>query len=243
MLLSLCMLMTLACRIFIKAIVNEDLSKIELWLKGNKLSLNVGKTQSMVIGSIHLPSKVISSTDFEISNESIDQVTSTKYLSVQIDDKHIWKNQLDTLSEKISKATGLKKYADRYLPLNTIQGFYKSLVEQQLRYCCSGWGCANRTILDRLQKLQNMVIRIISNTKYHTPESPRLSHLGLLSISSFVKEESTQLVFKSLSKLAPDYMQHLFVRRSRTWELRIPFLQTSGCQNFFAYRGSKFFRL
>ena len=243
MLLSICMLMTLACRIFIKAIVNEDLSKIELWLKGNKLSLNVGKTQSMVIGSIHLLNKVISSTDFEISNESIDQVTSTKYLSVQIDDKHIWKNQVDALSKRFQRLLALKNMLTGIYHVTRSKVSIRASFEPQLRYCCSVWGCANRTILDRLQQLQNMVIRIISNTKYHTLESPLLSHLGLLSISSFVKEESAELVFKSLSKLAPGYMQHLFVRRSRTWELRIPFLQTSGCQNFFAYRGSKFFRL
>ncbi len=128
--------------------INEDLSKIESWLKGNKVSLNVVKTQSMVIGSNHLLNKVASTVDFEISNESIDQVNSTKYLGVQIDDKLSWKNKVDALSTKISRATGLIKYAKRYLPLKTIQGLYRSLVEPHFRYCYSVWGCTNKTNLD-----------------------------------------------------------------------------------------------
>ena len=32
-------------------VINEELSSIERWLQGNKLSLNVVKTQAMIIGS------------------------------------------------------------------------------------------------------------------------------------------------------------------------------------------------
>ena len=32
-------------------VINEEVSYIETWLQGNKLSLNVVKTQAMIIGS------------------------------------------------------------------------------------------------------------------------------------------------------------------------------------------------
>ena len=74
----------------VKSKINEDFSKIESWLKGINCLLTWLR-QSMVIGSNHLLNNVTSSTDFEISKDSIDQVTSTKYLGVQIDYKLCWK--------------------------------------------------------------------------------------------------------------------------------------------------------
>ena len=93
----------------VKYKINEDLSNIESWLMGNKLALNVAKTQSMIIGSNNLLNKVDTTTGFEISNESIEQVHSTKYLGVHIDDKLNLKSQVDALSTKISRAIGLIK--------------------------------------------------------------------------------------------------------------------------------------
>ena len=93
----------------VKYRINEDLSNIESWLMGNKLALNVAKTQSMIIGSNNLLNKVDTTTGFEISNESIEQVHSTKYLGVHIDDKLNWKSQVDAISTKISRAIGLIK--------------------------------------------------------------------------------------------------------------------------------------
>ena len=232
----------------VKYKINEDLSNIESWLMGNKLALNVAKTQSMIIGSNNLLDKVDTTTGFEISNESIEQVPSKKYLGVRIDDKLKWKSQVDALATKISRAIGLIKYAKRSLPLKTIQGLYRSLVEPHFRYCCSVWGCVNKTNLDRLQKLQNRAIRTISNARYDAPVQPLLMRLGLLSVPSLIKEESAKIVFKSPNNLAPDYMKGLFVKNSQNYtrvlrnthgDLRTPFLQTNGSQNCFAYRGAK----
>ena len=35
----------------INSAINDDLSNLKLWLEGNKLSLNVSKTQALLIGS------------------------------------------------------------------------------------------------------------------------------------------------------------------------------------------------
>ena len=101
----------------VKYKINEDLSNIESCLMGNKLVLNVAKIESMIIGSNNLLNKVDTTTGFEISNESIEQVHSTKYLGVHIHGKLNWKSQVDALSTKISRAIGLIKYAKGFYHL------------------------------------------------------------------------------------------------------------------------------
>ena len=69
--------------------VNEDLNHLKNWLESNKLSLNLAKTQSMLIGSRNRLKKIIMSENPEpalkIGEEPISMVKHTKYLGVQID--------------------------------------------------------------------------------------------------------------------------------------------------------------
>ena len=79
--------------------VNEDLKCLKIWLAGNKLSINVAKTNSLVIGSrkklkdIQCPLTIKPS--FAISGEEISIIEHTKYLGVQLDQYMNWENHIN----------------------------------------------------------------------------------------------------------------------------------------------------
>ena len=79
--------------------LNQDLVNLQNWLHGNKLSLNVVKTQSLIIGSRPNIQKVEKQTEdkpsFEIGDQKINMITDTKYLGVQIDDKLKWDRHIE----------------------------------------------------------------------------------------------------------------------------------------------------
>ena len=66
--------------------LNCDLSNLQDWLHGNKLSLNVVKTQSLIVGSGPNIRRIQSQPDaqpsFKIDNDNIEIVSSFKYLGV-----------------------------------------------------------------------------------------------------------------------------------------------------------------
>ena len=64
----------------ITSTMNIELENLKVWLQGNKLSLNVAKTTSMLIGTRH-------TIDDKISREPIEQKPSVKYLGIYIDNK------------------------------------------------------------------------------------------------------------------------------------------------------------
>ena len=79
-------------------VINKELSCIERWLQGNKLSLIVVKTQAMIIGSKpkikkqkNNPSTLPS---FRVGGEEIDLINETKYLGVVIDDCLTWESHI-----------------------------------------------------------------------------------------------------------------------------------------------------
>ena len=75
--------------------LNEDLKKLDRWLKGNKLSLNVVKTRSMLI-TTKQRKKYLETSDQNfkpsIREENVQVVSNTKYLGIQIDENLTWKN-------------------------------------------------------------------------------------------------------------------------------------------------------
>ena len=78
-------------------------------MQGNKLSLNVAKTHSMLISTMQKGSSFRSrneAMELKIRDNELDVVQKTKYLGVQIDCSLDWKEQINTVATKVSRAGG-----------------------------------------------------------------------------------------------------------------------------------------
>ena len=72
--------------------VNDDLSNLKSWLQGNKLSLNVAKTNSLVVGSRKRLKDIsddrVAKPSFVVGEENVSMVENIKYPGVIVD-KHL----------------------------------------------------------------------------------------------------------------------------------------------------------
>ena len=165
----------------LNAVLNEELRRLDRWLKGNKLSLNVAKTCSMLITTKQKKKYLTAANQAlqpSIREEHIEVVCNTKYLGVQIDENLTWKNQIKSVTEKVSRAIGFLKFAKHFLPLSVVKNLYTSIVEPHFQYCCSVWGCCNSTDILQLQRLQNRAARIVTNSQFDAPSKPLIQSLG-----------------------------------------------------------------
>ena len=125
----------------LKMTLNKELDSLRKWLEGNKVSLNVLKTQVMVIGSHpnlkKISIKLVEPPSFSIGGSEVEMVDNVKYLGVQIDRNLAW---VHFIRSKASRAIGFLKYAKKLLPQDTLCKMYRGIVEPHLRYCCSVWG-------------------------------------------------------------------------------------------------------
>ena len=231
--------------------INDDLTQVEKWLKGNKLSLNVMKTHSMLISTKpkHKALKNKSeSLKLNIRDNELEVVQKTKYLGLQIDNSLDWKEHVKTVSSKVSRAIGYLKHAKSFLPEETLRTMYTGIVEPHFRYCCSVWGCCGVTEINQLQKLQNRAARIVTGSSFDTPGQPLIKRLGWKTIDELIASESNIMVFKSLHELAPQYMCNLFTKtsqltsrnlRNTATDLRLPKKNSKNGQKCFSFRGAK----
>ena len=231
--------------------INSDLAQVEKWLKGNKLSLNVMKTHSMLI-STKPKHKTLEnqgeSLKLKIQDKELEIVQKSKYLGVQIDNTLDWKDHIKTVSSRVSRGIGFLKHAKSFLPEETLRTMYTGIVEPYFRYCCSVWGCCGVTEINQLQKLQNRAARIVTGSSFDAPGMPLIKKLGWKTIDELIAMESNIMVFKSLHKLAPQYMCNLFTKtsqltsmnlRNTATDLRLPKKNSKNGQKCFSFRGAR----
>ena len=108
--------------------LNCDLSNLQDWLHGNKLSLNVVKTLSLIVGSGPNIRKIQSQPDdqpsFEIDNDNTEIISSFKYLGVQVGNQLKWDDHIDKAKKKALRALGMVKYSKKYLSSEVLAKMY-----------------------------------------------------------------------------------------------------------------------
>jgi hypothetical protein len=94
----------------LEEIMNTELSSLNNWLNANRLSLNITKTEFMVIGSRpRLMYHDVNNLNICVDNTQIKRVQYTKSLGVTIDE-NIFRRTILTLS--------VKKYPQELVPSN-----------------------------------------------------------------------------------------------------------------------------
>ena len=100
----------------IQSSLNEDLLNINGWLTANKLTLNMTKTEFMLIGSRQKLNNLPSLPFLNINNVPIKHSQCSKSLGLLIDENLKWENHVDALSKKISSGIGAIKRINHCLP-------------------------------------------------------------------------------------------------------------------------------
>ena len=103
-------------------VMNSELSKISEWLKVNKLSLNVAKTNYILFRPRQKP---ITVTDtITLDNIAVQQVEVTKFLGVLLDQHLSWKYHIYHVAKKVSKTIGIISKARFFLSSQSLLSLY-----------------------------------------------------------------------------------------------------------------------
>ena len=133
--------------------VNGDLENVRQWLLANKLSLNLTKTEYILIASNHKILQLKNDQCINIGDMPVKRVYATKALGVYIDDKLTWSAQIDYIAKKISSALGGLRRARPFVPMDTLILIYQALIQPLFDYCDVVWEQINKGLTERLQKL------------------------------------------------------------------------------------------
>ena len=108
--------------------------KICDWLQAYKLSLNILKTEYMVIGTEQMLIQMGSIPRIKLGNSYLKRVVKTKSLWLIIDDNLRWEEHIVYMCSKTKRSTGIIKRTKGVIPTGSSIQLYKSLVEPYFRY-------------------------------------------------------------------------------------------------------------
>lgn len=187
---------------------NHELSKIVEWLTANRLSLNVTKTHFMLFCGYR--KKITSIPDIKINGNSLERVSTTKFLGVTIDDHLTWKPHIHNVAGKIAKSVGIIHKARQVLHRNILLTLYNTFIMPYLLYCNLIWGKVPKTTLWPVLRLQKRAVRLIDNLKYRDSTAASFKKLGILRIPDLHEYLTAIFMYNYEHTLLPVAFEHFF---------------------------------
>ena len=134
----------------ISKILNDEMMNICDWLKSSMLTLNVTKTNYMIMTN---QGRKYNDKDCVLTIEVaiLFSVSYTTFLGLILDDKFTWKNHTDYISYIDSKLAGILNRVKKLLTKYTLVTLYSTLLKPYFTYCISICGNTCKPYLKALK--------------------------------------------------------------------------------------------
>ena len=226
-----------------------DMRNVQKWLCANKLSLNIAKTEYVLIGTRHKISNIDTHQGVKINNQLIKKVKNTKALGVELDENLSWEKHINHISSKISSGIGAIRKMREYVEQDILIKVYNALIQPYFDYCCEVWDTLNKGLSERLQKFQNRAARLIMNLKNeHGQSILARKSLGWVTLEERRAQMKARLMYKTVNGLAPQRLCEAFQNlntihdhnlRGSSTRFYIPRPKTESLKKSFQYSGAK----
>ena len=188
--------------------LNEELKNVFQWLLSNKLSLNVKKSNFVIFRPVRKkpPRKI----NLEINSDSIEELESTKYLGVILDQNLNWKKHISHVSTKLSKYVGLLYKLRHFVPKSTLSSLYNAFIMPHINYGLINWSSATKTNLAPIKRCLKRAVRAINFAKFQDHSLPLFKKQNLLCFDDIVELEIGKFMYSVENKLLDSFFLEMF---------------------------------
>ena len=189
-------------------ITNNELKKLSVWFKANKLLLNISKTNYMLFSNRkNIMNEAI---NLKIDESIINRVRECKFLGTVIDENLTWKPHIDLITSKISKNIGIMFKVGKFLTKEAMKTLYHTLVYPYFHYCNIIWANNYPSRLTRIEILQKRAVRTIAKIQYRYSTFNFFKELKILKIKEINELEMSLFLFKLYNNQIPINLTGLF---------------------------------
>ena len=193
---------------------NSELQNFKQWSDNNRLTINVQKTNSMLVSNIH---PVLPDESIQLNEQLLNNVLETKFLGMVIDKNLKFDQHIGAISAKISKSIGiLYRLRGEGVSPFCLRIIYFSIIHPHLLYCLPLFGATYDTHINPLKILQKRAIRILNNANYLDHTEPLFYASKILKIEDQYKLSIASYVYKNPNILTPFSRNHHYSTRNRS---------------------------
>ena len=201
-------------------LLSSTLDSVHNWLTANRLSVNPSKTEYLIIGTPQQRAKL---TSFSLSfrGTNLTPTDSTRNLGVIFDKDLSLKPHFSTIIKTSYHNIRQLRQIRSSLDTSSAIILANSLVSSKLDYCNSLFYGLPASSLDRLQKVQNSLARVVVPcVKRHHHIMPTLKMLHWLPVQQRIHFKIASLTYKILQHQQPAYLFEVITPYNPTRNLR-----------------------
>ena len=146
--------------------LNSDLAHVRNWLIENKLQVHPIKSNLIFIGSLYNLNNNNTEQPVVVNNFPVSRTDTHKCLGIQLDEKLSWDSHVDMICKKASAGIGAMRRIKPYVPIDTLEKVYKSLVQPYFEYCSPLWDNCGQLLKDKPQRSQSRAARVLTGANY-----------------------------------------------------------------------------
>ena len=121
--------------------MNQGLKNLSQWLKANKLSLKVKKTELIIFYPKN--TKLEYGVEFKLNARRLTPISTVKYLGTLLDEHLLWTKQVNWVNSKLNQTIGILSKLRYNTNLPILKIVYHSLFGSHLQYGAHLWGQGN----------------------------------------------------------------------------------------------------
>ena len=187
------------------------LDSVQQWMTANKLKLNPGKTEFLLIGHEQQRRKYMSMFPVELLGVATNPTKKARNLGVTFDCNFSLRSHVSMVCRSCLYHIRDLRRVRRYLNMDNAKTLAHALVSSRVDYCNSLlYGIADKDIL-KLQRVQNRLARVVTKSPPFTRSIPLLRSLHWLPVKFRIKFKVCLLTFKTLTEKQPIYLHDLLV--------------------------------
>ena len=137
-----------------------------------------------------------------------------KCLGVQIDEKLSWDSHIDMICKKTSAGIGAMRRIKPFVPADTLEKVYKSLVQPYFEYCSPLWDNCGKVLKDKLQRFQSRAARVLTGANYDIRSADIIQTLSWDTLDARRLRAKSTLMYKILNDDTAPNLRNSFVRRN-----------------------------
>lgn len=144
--------------------IEKDMQQLENWCFDNLLTINETKTEYMVFSN----KKTTQDIPITLKKQRLKETKETTYLGLKVQNSMKWEAHIQKVIEQNAKTIAALNKIKFIIPAAYRKSIYHALFTAPNNYLITIWGNTTNKHLQKLQRQQNKILKIIYKLDYHT---------------------------------------------------------------------------
>ena len=185
---------------------------VRIWMRTNLLRLNDDKTEFLIIGTPQQLALKVRTTSIKIGTDQIQRSESARNLGYFCDSTMKSCTHINKLSSMLYITIKRISRIRHTIDLDTIKTLVQALVTTKQDYCNSLMLGTPGYNISKLQRIQNVAIKVVYGKRFVFHITPYMKELHWLKVAERITYKIACLMYKCLNGTAPKYLQELVLK-------------------------------